>query len=168
MKHSLSLVLGLVGGALLSLSLSSCGSSGGGGTTSSQATPTETIISGTVQAPGGQVAFFKKRSFEDLFVTEAYAALNGLSSVPDNTIVELARLNANATGSTVITTTTTSGGRYSFNLTSLGLHPAHDLIVRVTGSNGREMRAFVIGTVADISPVSEAGCQLIMQTLGNG
>lgn len=169
MKHTLSLVLGLVGGALLILSISSCGSSGGGGTTPSQAaTPTQTIISGTVQAPGGQVAFFRKNSLGDLFVADAYAALTGIANVPDNTIVQLARLNANVTGSTIITTTTTSGGRYSFNLTSLGLQPAHDLIVRVAGSNGKEMRAFVIGTVADISPISEAGCQFIIQALGNG
>lgn len=30
------------------------------------------------------------------------------------------------------------------------------------------MRAFVVGTAADISPISEAGCQLITQALGNG
>src|SRR6185295_15434170 len=134
MKHSLRLVLALVGCALLNLSISSCGSGGGsdgGGTTLPAATPAQTIVSGTVQAPGGQIAFFKKRSFEDLFTTEAFAALTGLANVPDNTIIELARLNANVTGSTIITTTTTSGGRYSFNLTSLDLQPAHDLIVRV-------------------------------------
>src|ERR1044072_2691355 len=138
MKHTLSLVLGLIGCALLSLSLSSCGSNGGGGTTPPQtATPTQTIISGTVQAPGGPVAFFRKSSLGDLFVADVYAALTGLTSVPDNTIVELARLNANATSSTVVATTTTSGGRYSFNLTSLGLQPAQDLIVRVAGPNGK-------------------------------
>jgi hypothetical protein len=170
MKHSLRLVLALVGCALLPLSLSSCGGGGGGGaeTTPPIAAPVQTIVSGTVQAPGGQIAFFKKKSFGDLFVSEAYAALTGLANVPDNTIVQLAKLNSNATSSTVITTATTTGGRYSFNLTALGLQPANDLIVRVAGSNGREMRAFVVGTAADISPISEAGCQLIMQALGNG
>jgi hypothetical protein len=61
--------------------------------------------------------------------------------------------------------TTTSRGRYSFNLTALGLQLANNLIVRVTGSGGKEMRAFVVGTVADISPVSEAAYQLAVQSL---
>jgi hypothetical protein len=171
MNRTPRLVLALVGGALLTLSLFSCGGGGGsdgGGTTLPAAIPAQTIVSGTVQAPGGQIAFFKKRNFEDLFTTEAFAALTGLTSVPDNTIVELARLNANVTGSTVITTTTTSGGRYSFNLTSLGLQPAHDLIVRVAGPSGKEMRAFVVDINADLSPVSEAAYQLVVESLGGG
>ena len=169
MNLTLRFVLTLVGCALLPLSISSCGSGGssGGETTSPVATPAQTIVSGTVQAPGGVVAFFKKNSLGDLFVSEAYAALTGLANVQDGTIVQLARLNANATNFTVITTTTTSGGRYSFNLTSLGLQPANDLIVRVEGSGGMQMRAFVVGTVADLSPVSEAACQIAIRSLNN-
>lgn len=153
------------------ISLISCGggsSSGGGGGTTPVAAPTQTVVSGTVQAPGGAIAFFKQPSLGDLFESEAYAALTGLANVPDNTIVQLARLNATATSFSVISTTTTSGGRYSFNLSALGIQPANDLIVRVTGPSGREMRAFVIGTVADISPVSEAGYQLAIQSLNGG
>lgn len=153
------------------ISLISCGggsSSGGGGGTTPVATSTQTVLSGTVQAPGGAIAFFKQPSLGDLFASEAYAALTGLANVPDNTIVQLARLNATATSFSVISTTTTSGGRYSFNLSSLGIPPANDLIVRVTGPSGREMRAFVVGTVADISPVSEAAYQLAIQSLNGG
>jgi hypothetical protein len=107
-----------------------------GGTAPPPATPIATVVSGTVLAPGGTIAFFKQPSFRDLFESEAYAALTGLVTVPDGTIVQLARLNTDATNLNVIATTTTSGGEYSFNLTSLGLQPANDLIVRVAGSGG--------------------------------
>lgn len=154
------------------ISLISCGgggsSSDGGGGTTPVAAPTQTIVSGTVQAPGGAIAFFKQPSLSDLFESDAYAALTGLANVPDNTIVQLARLNATAISFSVISTTTTSGGRYSFNLSALGIQPANDLIVRVAGPSGREMRAFVVGAVADISPVSEAGYQLAIQSLNGG
>jgi hypothetical protein len=119
-----------------------------------------------VTAPGGAIAFNKEISFQDFFSTDAYAALNGLVAVTDGTIVELARLT-NGTKVSVITTTSTSGGRYSFNLGTLGLQPTNDLFVRVTSSNGQHMRAFVVGSIADISPVSEAACQLI-QSRGSG
>jgi hypothetical protein len=148
--------------------ISSCRSGSGEGVTPPVSTATQTIVSGTVQAPDGQVAFFKKRRFNDFFVSEAYAALSGLANVPDNTIVHLARLNAVASDFNVIATTTTSGGRYSFNLTALGLDLENDLIVRVAGPNGKEMRAFVVGTVIDISPVSEAAYQLAVQSLNGG
>src|SRR6185295_17878532 len=116
----------------LILALVSCGGGGDGGTPS-VATPAQTIVSGSVQAPAGQIAFFRERSPGNLFISEAYAALTGLANVPDHTIVELARLDTTATNFTVLSTTTTSGGRYSFNLTNLGLQPANDLIVRVAG-----------------------------------
>ena len=127
--------------------------------------PIATIVSGTVLAPGGTIAFFKQPSFRDLFDSEAYAALTGLVNVPDGTIVQLARLNTDATNFNVIATTTTSGGHYSFNLISLALQPTPDLIVRVAGSRGKEMRAFVVGTMVDISPVSEAAYQIALQSL---
>ena len=171
MKHAAQCLLSLTCVVSLIFSISSCSNGGGEGAPPPAppvSTTTQTIVSGTVQAPGGQLAFFKKSSFRDLFVSEAYAALIGLANVPDNTIVQLARLDANASSFSVISTTTTSGGLYSFNLTALGLQPASDLIVRVAGSSGKEMRAFVVGTVADISPVSEAAYQLAVQTLNGG
>jgi len=157
--------------ALLLLFLMSCGSGGGGeggGTPVSTAAPTQTIVSGTVQAPSGAIAFFKTPSPGNFFASEAYAALTGLANVPDGTIVQLARLNATASSFSVITTTTTSGGRYSFNFTTLGLQLADDLIVRVAGPGGKEMRAFVIGAGADISPVSEAAYRLTIESLNGG
>ena len=151
----------------LILSLLSCGGGGEGGTPS-LARPAQTIVSGSVQAPAGQVAFFRERSLGDLLISDAYAALTGLANVSDNTIVKLVRLNTTATDFTVLSTTTTSGGRYSFNLTALGVQPAHDLIVRVAGPGGKELRAFVVGTAIDLSPVSEAAYRLAIQSLAGG
>ena len=148
------------------LALTSC--SGGGDDGILPSSSTQTIVSGSVQAPAGRVAFFRKRSLEELWISEAYAALTGLSNVRDGTIVELARLDATATNVTVLDTTTTLGGRYSFNLTRIGVQPAHDLIVRVAGSGGTELRAFVVGTIIDLSPVSEAAYQLAIRSLGGG
>lgn len=157
----------LAGLLLTSLLFTGCGSGGSsnGGAPSPGASTAQTTVSGTVQAPGGRIAFFKERSLGDLFVSEAYAALTGLTNVSDGTIVELARLNPTASGFAVIATTTVSGGRYSFNLTSLGLQPSNDLIVRVEGSGGRVMRAFVVSTVVDLNPVSEATYRLVEEAL---
>jgi hypothetical protein len=142
----------------------------GGDDSGGRSAPTaavSTTVSGTVSAPGGAIAFNKALLFEDLFATEAYAALSGVVVVPDGTIVQLARF-INGTNVSVISTTTTSQGRYSFDLTALGLQPANDLVVRVTGSNGTQMRAFVVGNIADINPVSEAACEIIIQAVGGG
>ena len=105
MKYS-QYVFQLAGLILGGLALTSCGSGGSsdggdGGTTPPIASPTQTIVSGTVMAPGGAIAFFKQPSLGDVFVSEAYAALTGLANVPDNTIVQLARLNANASNVSV-------------------------------------------------------------------
>lgn len=148
--------------------LLSCGGGGGDGGTPTVATPAQTIVTGSVQAPAGQIAFFRERSFGNLFISEAYAALTGLANVPDSTIVELAKLDSTAANFTVLSTTTTSGGRYSFNLTTLGLQPSHDLIVRVAGPGGKELRAFVVGTAINLSPVSETAYRLAIQSLAGG
>jgi hypothetical protein len=166
-------VVGLVGSLCLASSLSGCsgGGDGGGVTTApstSSATAAPTIVSGSVQAPAGLVAFFKESAIGDLLVSDAYAALTGLAPVPDHTIVQLARLNTNASGFAVLSTTVTSAGRYSFDLTALGLQPANDLIVRVAGPGGKEMRAFVVGSSVDLNPASEAAYQLAIQSLSGG
>lgn len=142
---------------LVVLSLASCSSGGSDGSTPIPAAASnQTIVAGTVQAPGGQIAFFKKPGFSDWFESEAYAALSGLSSVIDGTTVELGRISNTAPFTfSPIASTNTSGGRYSFNLTTLGLTPEVNLVVRVR-NGATEMRAFVIGTTVHISPMSEA------------
>lgn len=54
-----------------------------------------------------------------------------------------------------------SGGRYSFNLTSLGLTITSDLVVRA--ANGAvQMRAFVTRDTVDLNPISESAVQVVL------
>jgi hypothetical protein len=154
----------------LSALLISCsgggGSDGGGGS----AAPT-TTVSGSVQAPNGQIAFNSSPRFLDrvanLFAPRAYASITGLSSVPDGTLVQLARMNAAGTDFSVLATTVTAGGAYSFNFTNLGLQIANDMMVRV--ANGTvQMRAFVTSSNVDLNPVSESSVRLVLQQLNAG
>lgn len=151
------------------LFLSSCGGGGGGGGSGgSPPTVSATTVSGTVQAPGGQVSFSQPQTllqqFAQFFSTTANASVNGLSPVPDGTTVELIRANAIATSFPVLSSTITDGGRYSFNLTSLGLEPSNDLVLRV--ANGAvQMRAFVTGSNVDIDPASEVAVQLVLERI---
>ena len=153
-----------------SLLLLSCGG-GGGGDAGGGAPPAAqtTTVSGSVQAPGGQVAFNQPQGllqqFAQFISPSAYASVSGLSPVPDGTTVQLVRLNATGTSFTVLASTTTSGGRYTFNLTNLGIQPSNDLVVRV--ANGAvEMRAFVTSSNVDLDPLSETAVRLVLQQLG--
>src|SRR5258708_11991457 len=103
-------------GVVLLFVLADCGDGGGG--------PPAIIVSGRVQAPGGQIAFFRERGLLErlasLLVTEVHAAVSGLSSVPDGTLVELGRISA-AGALAPISTSTTTGGPPSPHLFNLGL-----------------------------------------------
>lgn len=158
MKRAVQCLLNLTCTVSLICSILSCSSGGGEETSlpvSKASTATETIVSGMVQAPGGQVAFFKKPGFDNWLESEAYAAVNGLAPVSDGTTVELGRIGHTAPFSfSLISSTITSGGRYTFNLTNLGLIPAVDLIVRVR-NDATELRAFVTGATVHLSPMSE-------------
>lgn len=170
MKHTAHHLLSIAYLFCLLFFLSGCGSNDGGGTTPTQpqADPTHTTVSGMVQSAGGQIALFKKQSLGDLLVGEAYAAVTGLAAVPDGTTVELGKITSNTPFSFVlIDSTVTRSGRYSFDLTNLGLNPALDLIIRVKGGSA-EMRAFVTGPVVDLNPLSEAAMQILLQQLGGG
>lgn len=150
-----------------SLLIDCSGGSGSGGSAPIGAADTVTV-GGSVSAPAGAIAFNKRPSIGDIFESEAYAAVTGLLTVPDGTIVQLGRFNAPGTNVLPITSTTTTNGRYSFDLTALGLVPSHDLIVQVSGPSGKVMRAFVVGSMANISPTSEAACQLVLQAVATG
>lgn len=128
------------------------------------------IVSGTVQAPGGQVALFTNPGFWErtsaLLFPDAVAALSGLSPVPDGTPVQLVRINDAGNVITPLASTSVSGGRYSFNLTSLGLSPTSDLAVRVVNpGTGAQLRAFVTGTTVDLDPISETAVRLVLERI---
>src|SRR5262245_44461860 len=154
--------------------LSSCGGGGGGGSGGegggSSSPAQATTVSGTVPAPGGQVAFNQPQrllqQLAELTSPSANASVSGLSPVPDGTAVQLIRLNAIATSFTILASASTSGGDYFFNLTDLNLQLSNDLVVRV--ANGAvQMRAFVTGSNIDIDPASEAAVQLVLEQILN-
>jgi N-acetylneuraminic acid mutarotase len=167
MKSFISSVLILIGVAFVTVALTACG--GGGGGAPAASAPAQTIVAGFVQAPGGQVAFYRSgrplEQFAAIFAPSAYAGTTGLSSVPDGTLVALGRMTSGGVVST-LETTTTSGGRYSFNLTSAGLVFANDLVVQVANpATGVRMRAFVTKANADITPDTESAVQIVLDMI---
>ena len=163
--------IGITLGLLLAgitMSLSGCGGGGGdGGGGGPTPAPSAQVVSGSVQAPGGQVTLFIQPSLWEraagVFSSEAVAALSGLSPVPDGTPVQLIRINEAGNVLATLASTTVSGGRYSFNLTSLGLSPASNLVVRVINlGTGVQLRAFVTGTTVDLDPIAETAVRLVL------
>lgn len=152
--HSLPVVL------VILLTFTACGGGGDGGTGG----PPPTTVSGTVQAPNGQVAFHQPTLW-DLFESSAFASLFGLTPVPNGTPVHLGRMSS-AGDLTALASTTVSGGRYSFSLTSLGLTFASDLVVEVYNqTTGARMRAFVTRQSIDLTPMSEATVQVVLDQI---
>jgi hypothetical protein len=146
--------------------ISGCGGSGGG----SAPVPSgaQITVSGSVQAPNGQLASYQQerllKKFADLVIAEAEAAISGMSPVPDGTSVELVRIDAAGTILKTLATTSVTNGRYSFNLTALKLNYTVDLLVRVVGST-TQMRAMVVGETVNIDPASEAAVRIIMDRI---
>ena len=150
------------------LTLAACGGDDGGSPPSPP--PAQITVSGIVQAPAGQVALFTEpRLWERigaLVFPEAVAALSGVSPVPDGTPVQLIRIDDAGNVATSLASTTVTGGRYSFNLTNLGLSPASNLAVRVVNSGmGAQMRAFVTGSTVDLDPISETAVRLVLERI---
>ncbi len=172
---------------LLSLGIFSCGGGGGGGsstgggstgggdtggagTNNPPSPPASEVVSGMVQAPGGHLAFKSQpgivESVGNILLPSACAALSGTSSVSDGTTVELIRVNNAGASIAVLATTAVSNGRYSFDLTSLGLSFSSDLIVQVRNPvSGARMRAFAVSDNVNIDPVSEAVVRVVLEKI---
>jgi uncharacterized protein YjdB len=161
---------------MIAITIAACGAGGGGGggggtNTGSTAISSDFVVSGTVLAPGGSVAFLPQKNLfaklADVLISPAYAAIFGLASVPDGTKVDLVRINNSGGVISTLATTTTSGGSYFFNLTKLGLTTASDLVVQVTSlSTGVKMRAFVGADGAvNIDPASETSVRIILDKI---
>jgi len=161
------LALGLV------LTLAACGSGGGGGGSGGNppAPSSDIVISGLVLAPGGALAYGPKEGwwekFTQVLFPAALAVPSGMATVPDGTPVDLIALDNAGAVAMVRASTTTSAGRYSFNLSTLGIAFSSDLAVRAIGtSSGSTMRAFVgMGPTVDIDPVSEAAVRLVVEKI---
>ncbi|MDO8703605.1 MAG: hypothetical protein Q7J84_01525 [Sulfuricaulis sp.] len=168
---------------MIAITIAACGSGGGGGGGSNAGSGTNAgngtdagstpisadfVVSGTVLAPGRVVALLPQKNIfaklTDFFISPAYAAITGLASVPDNTHVDLVRIDNTGYVITVLATTKTTGGAYSFNLSKLGLTTANDLVVQVISlSNGAKMRAFVVSGSVNIDPASETAVRLVLE-----
>lgn len=139
--------------ALAAVGCSDSSSSGAAATTAGE------TITGVASAPGGSVAVFEqKNAFEialNFLVSPVAAAITGLEPVPGAT-VELIRVDDSGAqiGDVIATTATSITGDYTLTLPA-GVNLAGNLIVRITGANGTEMRAQVVEKEVDISPVSE-------------
>jgi len=157
----------LVGAFALLALLTACGGDDGGGAPASP--PSGTTVSGVVQAPNGQLAFNKPPGVLErvisLFIPTVHASISGLSAVPDGTAVQLARFNAMGTSITTLATTSTKEGRYTFNLTNLGISFANDLIVQASGPTGTILRAFVTNPTVDVDPASELAVRLVLEQI---
>ncbi|GAB4269546.1 MAG: hypothetical protein Kow0092_23660 [Deferrisomatales bacterium] len=148
----------------LGASIWGCGGGGGGGGGSGGAT----ILSGTVQAPGDLIAggtaapLLRRASW--WMMRPAWAGLTGLLPVPDGTRVELVRLSEAGDPVGVLASTTTSAGRYRFDLTALGVEYSSRLAVRAM-EGAVQMRAFAVRSTVAVDPVSEAGFRSVLETL---
>jgi DNA-binding beta-propeller fold protein YncE len=140
--------------------LSACGGSSGGKGTPGSAS--RTTVSGAVQAPDGQFAKAGPlQILARLVGVEAAAAPSGMLPVPAGTRVELVRINASGTVLATLAVTAVANGRYSFDLTALGLGFSGDLVVRAVGSVSH-LRAMVVGRTVNIDPASEAAVRIIL------
>ncbi len=159
---------------VVALTLAACSGGGGGGGNGegsgvgSGSSSQNFVVSGTVSAPGGAVAFLPRKNlfeqFADALITPVYAAVSGSMPVADGSTVQLVRIHDDGTVANVIASAATSGGRYSFDLTALGISTANDLIVQILDTSGiARMRAFVVSANVDIDPVSEVAARIVLE-----
>lgn len=141
----------LVGGTL---AVAGCSNS-----SNSSGSATGETVSGTAEAPGGAVALLTPRSVleiaADFVISPAMADIIGLKPVK-GAKVELIRVDndGNQVGDVLATTTTSITGDYTLTLPA-GVSLAGNLVVRISGRGGVEMRAQVVDDDVDITPVSE-------------
>lgn len=144
------------------------GAQPGAGTPSGSQPPSLTAISGTVRAPGGNLAFYPppdliEKAFA-LCASSVYAAVSGTTFVPNGTVVELVSIDDAGNQISTLATTTVSNGRYSFDVAPLGLTPSSRLVVQVRNQNSdAKMRAFVTAGSVNIDPVSEAIVRTVLE-----
>jgi hypothetical protein len=156
--------------AFTGLLVTSCGGGGGGGGGH--------VVAGTVRSPGGQSIGFRAATVPPHVAPRPTRGgrepieLPGTAPVPDGTPVDLVHLDRFAGPNTLIASTTTSGGRYSFDLDALGFGAAQAPVslAVVAGTGASALRSIVDTTDHDIDadPVSEALVQLVLPMLPIG
>ncbi|MEH0742571.1 hypothetical protein H4F05_13740 [Vibrio cholerae] len=145
---------------LLSVLLTACGSgSDSSSSTGGNAGANTLNVSGSATAPGGSVAMLEHRSiiervFDEVF-PPLYAGITGLQPVT-GALVELIRIddNGNQVGDVLATTYTSITGDYTLTVPE-GVSLAGNLVVKISGNSGIDMRAQVVQESVDISPATE-------------
>jgi len=152
--------LSLLSAIAAGLALSGCGGSSSSSSTDGDTTEQQgTEVTGTVSAPGGQVAQFEPASplqlAAEFFFPPAAAAIIGLDPV-EGAEVQLIRVDndGNQIGDVLARTTTSITGDYTLTVPA-GTSLAGNLIVRITGTNNNQLRAQVVDQEVDIDPISE-------------
>ncbi|WP_210404763.1 hypothetical protein [Hahella sp. CCB-MM4] len=136
-----------------------CGGSGSSDGNSGSDADDQVTISGTAEAPGGVVAYFREPGLLEIvsgyLISPVAAAITGLEPITGAT-VELIRIDndGNQIGEVLATTVTSITGDYVLTLPE-GTDLSGDLIVRITGAGDTELRAQVVDQEVDISPVTE-------------
>lgn len=116
-------------------------------------------VSGTVSAPGGQVASFRQPTLFEIassfLASPVAAAISGLQPV-EGADVELIRVDDDGTqvGEVLATARTSVDGSYTLTLPE-GVNLAGNLVARITGTNDASMRSQVVEQDVDIDPASE-------------
>lgn len=140
--------IAIAGALSSSLLVAGCG---GSSSSDSAADPQASSrdISGTATAPAGTVAYYEKQNAFELalnfFISPLAAAITGLEPI-EGAAVELIRVDNNGDQvGDVLAETRTSGLTGSYNLTlPEGVNLAGNLVVRITGTNSKNLRAQVV------------------------
>jgi hypothetical protein len=121
--------------------MAACGGGGGdSAVTGSNPAPNTVALTGTVKAPGGQLAFQSptglRRMVAEFFGAPAFADIAGLLPAIGVT-VELIEIDAggNQTGAVLATAVTDGSGNFSLDAPS-GFSPASRYVVRASGTSG--------------------------------
>lgn len=142
---------------------------GGNGGEATAVKSTGTVIKGKVQAPAGLVPMFQKKGtltmLASLLLPETRSDMPGLQPISQAT-VELIRVDSrgNLVGEVLVTAATDPTGCYTLTLPA-DVNGSSDLVVRVRGTHGSEMRAVVTGSTVNIDPLSHFLVQRVVDLL---
>ncbi|WP_067560631.1 hypothetical protein [Halofilum ochraceum] len=141
------------GGSVLLVACGGGGSGGGSGTETGTETSTTSTLSGNVELVDGTADV---RSWDErllaFFVADVHAALGGLIDAPDGTAVRLIRIDQDGNEVDQLDTSTTTDGRFEFEIDS-DIGTGGDLIIEA-GSASDPVRAPAGGEDIRVNPIS--------------
>ena len=140
-----------------------CGGGGGGGGASASSS-SGTAVNGSIQAPGGVIAFDRpfslRRMLARFFVGDAAADNPGVAPVGAGVTVNLVQIDNNGNQVAILATTTTdASGNYTLTAPA-GFTGGASYVVEAAGSS-LTLRSFVTGTTVNVDPYTHATVTLI-------